>query len=176
MSMKRELLRRGVAIGVILAAQSIGWVPSATVLRALSSSESATLQEGCGYTSTYTARSSDTLCCPSRDGEQTCVQVWCTNYFCRVVFPIGNRQCWQDLYLCALLFCAEDNSVRELWAEDDRDIACPPGPILTGSRFSGVCEGGDYVRHRHVETCAVDFHGVRRSSVAARLSSGVGGR
>ena len=177
MHLTREFLRRGVAVGIVLGASSIVWGPSATASRVLSSSGSAALQGGCGYTYTYAIRSQDTLCCPpTEDGEQTCVEVRCTNYFCEVILPFGNRQCWQNLYLCASLFCAESNIVRELWAEDDRDIACPPGPILTGGRSSvGDMVGGDYVGQKRSEACAGDPRDVRGSGVAARFSSGAGG-
>ncbi len=50
MRLTREFLRRGAAIGMVLVASSIAWGPSATASRALSSSRSAALQGGCGYT------------------------------------------------------------------------------------------------------------------------------
>ena len=42
---------------------------------------------------------------------------------------------------CAILYCAESGAVQELWAENDRVIACPPGPILTaGLDPAGSCK------------------------------------
>jgi hypothetical protein len=141
-----RVARRALVIVLLLVAGSFP-SPAARSPVALTSwrdhSESAEFQEGgCGSVEQWTIASQDILCCPpGQNGERTCVQLWCLNYFCRVGFPIGDKDCWQDLYLCAILYCAESGAVEQLWAENDRVIACPPGPILTASMVpAGSCK------------------------------------